>query len=84
MVKINNNALSMYKPRQQFAQIHFVYSGIDRLQIDQKGLHVFVGHIFAGIAELMDDTVLNFRFGKYGFNGSGKADQIIRAGDENG
>jgi hypothetical protein len=32
-----------------------------------------VGHIFAGIAELMDDAVLNFRLGKNGFNGSGKA-----------
>lgn len=32
-----------------------------------------VGHIFAGIAELMDDAVLNFRLGKNSFNGSGKA-----------
>lgn len=31
-----------------------------------------VGHIFAGIAELMDDAVLNFRLGKNSFNGSGK------------
>ena len=31
----------------------------------------------------MDDAVLDFRFGKYGFNGSGKPGQIIRAGDEN-
>ena len=31
----------------------------------------------------MNDAVLDFRFGKYGFNGSEKPDQIIRAGDEN-
>ena len=31
----------------------------------------------------MDNTVLDFRFGKYGFNVGGKPGQIIRAGDEN-
>ena len=31
----------------------------------------------------MDNTILDFRLGKYSFNGSGKPGQIIRAGDEN-
>lgn len=83
MVKINNNALSMYKPRQQFAQIHFVYSGIDRLQIDQKGLHVFVGHIFAGIAQLVDNAVLDFSLWKGGVDGRIKSRQIVSTGHEN-
>ena len=45
--------------------------------------NVLVGYIFAGISELMDNTILDFRLGKYSFNGSGKPGQIIRAGDEN-
>ena len=31
----------------------------------------------------MDNAVLDFRLGKYGFNGSGKPGQIVRAGNEN-
>lgn len=47
--------------------------GVDCLQVCHERLDVLVGHIFAGIAELMDDAVLNFRLGKNSFNGSGKA-----------
>lgn len=35
------------------------------------------------VYKMPDYTVLDFRFRKYGFNGSGKPGQIICAGDEN-
>ena len=40
-------------------------------------------YIFAGIAELMDDAVLDLRLGEHCFNRCGKSGQIIRTGDEN-
>ena len=33
-----------------------VYCRIDRLQVGHEGLQVFVGYIFAGIAQLVDNA----------------------------
>ena len=61
----------------------FIYCRIDHLQICHQGFQILVGDIFAGVAQLVDDAVLDFRFGEYRLNRSGKAGQIIRTGDEN-
>ena len=42
-----------------------------------------VGHIFAGIAELMDDAVLDFRLEIDRLDRRRKTGQIIRTGNEN-
>ena len=39
--------------------------------------------VLAGITELMDDAVLDFRLGKYRFNCRRESSQIVRTGDEN-
>ena len=36
-----------------------VHGGINRLQIGHKGLQILVGHILAGIAQSVDDAVLD-------------------------
>ena len=46
-----------------------VHGGIDRLQIGYKGLQVLVGHIFAGVAQLVDDAVLDLGLGEGGVDG---------------
>lgn len=40
-------------------------------------------YVFARITQLMDDTILNFRLGKYSPNRRRKSRQVIRAGNEN-
>ena len=60
-----------------------IHCGVDRLQIRHERLYVLVGYIFAGIAELMDDAVLNLCLGEHCFNRCGKSGQIIRTGNEN-
>ena len=60
-----------------------VHGGVDRLQIGHEGLQVLVGHIFAGIAQLVDDTILDLGFWENGMDGRVKPCQIVRAGDEN-
>ena len=61
----------------------FVNSSINFFQISHKGLQVFIADIFAGIAELMDDAVLDLRTGKHRLDCCGKASQVVRTGDEN-
>jgi len=58
-------------------------SGIDHLQIGHEGLQVLVGHILAGIAQLVDNAVLNFGLWKDGAEGCVKSSQVVRAGDKN-
>ena len=60
-----------------------VYSGIDRFQIGHKGFQVLVGHVLAGIAQLVDDTVLDLGLGEGSMNRRVKPRQIVGAGDEN-
>lgn len=45
-----------------------IHCGVDRLQVCHERLYVLVGYIFAGIPELMDDTVLNLCLGERRFN----------------
>ena len=61
----------------------FIYRGIDCLQICYQDLQAIVGDVFAGVAPLVDDAILDFRFGEYRLDHSSQAGQIIRAGDEN-
>ena len=53
------------------------------LQIGHQGFQVLVGDVLAGITELMDDAVLDFRLGKHRFNCRRESSQIVRTGDEN-
>ena len=46
-------------------------------------LLVLVGHIFAGIAQLLDDAVLDLGLGKGGVDGRVESGQIVCTGDEN-
>src|SRR5699024_7345460 len=61
----------------------FVHGGIDRLQVGHKGLQVLIGHILAGIAQLVDYTVLDLGLRESGVNRRVKPRQIVGAGDEN-
>ena len=60
-----------------------IYGGINCLQISHERLQVLIAHIFTGIAQLVDNAVLNFGLRKGGMDGRIKPGQIIRAGDEN-
>lgn len=60
-----------------------IHGRIDCLQIGHQGFQVLVGDVLAGITELMDDAVLDFRLGKYRFNCRRESSQIVRTGDEN-
>ena len=51
----------------------FIHGGIDCLQVGHEGFKVFVGHILAGIAELVNDTVLDLGLGKYRMDGCVKS-----------
>ena len=57
-----------------------IYGCIDRLQIGHKGLQVLVGHILAGITQLVDDAVLDFGLRKGGVDGRIKSCQIVCTG----
>ena len=46
-----------------------IYGGINCLQIRPERLSVLVGHIFTGIAQLVDDAVLDLCRGKGGVDG---------------
>ena len=54
-----------------------IYGGIHRLQIGHKCLQVLVGHIFTGIAQLVDDAVLDLGLGKGGMDGRVKSGQMV-------
>ena len=60
-----------------------IHGRIDCLQIGHQGFQVLVGDVLAGMTELMDDAVLDFRLGKYRFNCRRESSQIVRTGDEN-
>lgn len=60
-----------------------VYGSINCLQISHERLQVLVGHILAGIAQLVDNAVLDLGLGKSGMDGRIKSGKVIRAGDEN-
>lgn len=52
-------------------------------QQHNAGGDILVGDILAGIAQLMDDAVLDFCPRIHRLDRGGKAGQIVRAGDEN-
>lgn len=60
-----------------------IHSGIDCLQVGHERLQLLVGHLFAGIVQLVDDAVLDLGFGKDGMNDRIKLGQVICAGNEN-
>ena len=41
-----------------------IHGGIDCLQVGHKGIQILVGHILAGITQLVDDAVLDLGLGK--------------------
>ena len=58
-------------------------SSMDDIQNLFKCLYILVGYVLCGVPELVNDAVLNLGFWEHGFNGIGKAGEIIRTGDEN-
>ena len=45
-----------------------------------QGVRLFTAY---GVSELVNDAVLNLRFGIYSLNSRGESRQVIRAGNEN-
>lgn len=60
-----------------------LHSGTGCLQVGHKGLQVLEGHILAGIAQLMDDAVLDLGLGEGSRDHCVKTRQIAGTGDEN-
>lgn len=60
----------------------FIGSSVNLLQVDHQFLQILVDHVFAGVSELVDDAVLYLCLGKYRLYGSGKAREVIGAGNE--
>ena len=56
---------------------------INEFQIAHKLFLIFAGHILQGIADLMDDAKLDFRFRKQRADGFRKAFQSVNTGNQN-
>ena len=74
---------ALFKDVQGIQGSLLIYGGIDRLQIGHKCLQALVGHILAGIGQLVDDAVLDLGLGKGGVDGRVESGQIVCTGDEN-
>ena len=60
----------------------FVYGGIDCLQISHQGLKVLVGHILAGITQLVNDTVLYFSLREHCMDRRIKSSEVVGTGNK--
>ena len=61
----------------------FINRSVDCFQVSHQEFQVLVGDIFAGVAQLMNNAILNLRLRVYSINCVGKPSQIVRASDEN-
>ena len=63
----------------------FFLSGrlINQSQVFGHGLPLFAGDIAEGVADLMDDTLLDFRFRKDSLDGFGYTSEIVHREDQN-
>lgn len=60
-----------------------VHGGINRLQIGHKGFQILVRHVLAGIAQLVDDAVLDLGLRKNCVDRCVKPCQIVGTGNKN-
>ena len=59
-----------------------VHGGIDCLQVGHERFQILIRHIPAGIAQLVEDAVLDLGLREGSVNGRVKSRQIVRASDE--
>ena len=60
-----------------------IHRGINSFEIGHERLQILVRHIFARIAQLMNDAVLDIRLREHCIDCIGKPSQIVRTGNEN-
>jgi len=56
---------------------------INTLKVGHEGFLVFRSHILHGVADLVDDAVLNLRVGVHAFDGLWEAFEAVNASDQN-
>lgn len=61
----------------------FIYCGINSFEIGHERFQILVGHIFARIAQLVDNAVLDVCLWKHCIDGVRKPSQVVCARDEN-
>ncbi len=77
--------LSQRSPKESRASraAYSSHGGINRLQIGHKGFQILVRHVLAGIAQLVDDAVLDLGLRKNCVDRCVKPCQIVGTGNKN-